>query len=81
MKAIEVETILPSDGRLPASLSEAFGRKVRVILLYDEEMQQPDNSHVNGSASKLMDLAGKIQAFRDIEDPVAWQRQLRSEWD
>ena len=27
-----------------------------------------------------MELAGKIDAFKDIEDPVAFQRQLWDEW-
>ena len=35
MKAIEVETVLSPDGRLPEAFQEVFGRKVRVIVLFD----------------------------------------------
>ena len=34
-----------------------------------------DNSH------QLMQLAGKISAFKIIDDPVTWQQQQRNEWD
>ncbi|MCB0174373.1 MAG: hypothetical protein KDJ97_27925 [Anaerolineae bacterium] len=37
MNAIEMETTLPPDGKLPASFREAFGRKVRVIILFQED--------------------------------------------
>jgi len=28
----------------------------------------------------LMELAGTIHSFDEIEDPVLWQRQLRDAW-
>ena len=75
MKAVEMETVLPSDGKLPAALSEAFGRKVRVILLYEEE--DPNGLDASVEPPPLMDLASKIHAFRTVKDPVAYQRRLR----
>ncbi len=76
MKAIEVETVLAPDGKLPEEFQEVFGRKVRVIVLFDEA-----RTEATGQAASLMELAGKITAFRDIADPVAWQQRERSEWD
>ena len=77
MKAIEMETIIDLDGKLPAAFHEAFGRKARVIVLFQEENQlaSPENE-----SARLMELAGKINAFRDIEDPLSFQRKLRDEW-
>ena len=78
MKAIEMETVIPADGKLPPSFREAFGRKARVIVLFQEENQKeviPGNQSI-----RLMELAGKIHAFQDIDEPVAFQRKLRDEW-
>ncbi len=33
MKAIEMETVLPPDGKLPEVFREAFGHKARIIVL------------------------------------------------
>jgi hypothetical protein len=78
MKAIEVETVISPEGKLPASLSEAFGRKVRVIVLFPEDTPEPQPAV--SPAQRLMELAGKIQAFQSVDDPVQYQRQIRSEW-
>lgn len=77
MRAIEMETVIPQDGKLPAAFGEAFGRKVRVIiLLEDEELHASEMQNTSG----LMGLAGQIKAFEDIADPVDYQRALRDEW-
>ncbi|MBI1299926.1 hypothetical protein GC175_33800 [bacterium] len=74
MKAIEQDVVISAKGRLPAAFQEAFGRKVRVIILIEEEaesVESPDTS------AQLMGLAGKISAFRHMDDPVAVQRAWR----
>lgn len=76
MKAIEMETIIPLDGRLPSLFQEVFGRKVRAIFLFEEE----SSDRAVDQSFPLMELAGKIQAFKSIKDPVAWQRDQRNEW-
>ena len=82
MKAIEMETVIDRDGKLPPAFQEVFGRKARVIVLYQEEDQisLPEQGASIEAVSGLMELAGKITAFREIEDAVAFQRQLREEW-
>ncbi|HRV96777.1 MAG TPA: hypothetical protein P5526_31775 [Anaerolineae bacterium] len=77
IKAIEMETTLSPDGKLPASFREAFGRKVRVIILFQEEEQQKATTE-DGSV-RLMELAGKVKAFQGIDDPVAFQQKLRGQ--
>lgn len=78
MKAIEMETTISPDGKLPPSFREAFGRKARVIVLLKEENRESE--HTREESVRLMELSGKINAFRNIEDPVAFQRKLRDEW-
>lgn len=78
LQAIELETVIAPDGKLPEAFREAFGRKARVIVLLSEDVvAQPEKK---GQSEQLMELTGKIDAFKDIEDPVAFQRQLRAEW-
>lgn len=76
LHAIEKEVVLPVDGKLPEVFRDAFGRKARVIILlsepFSEEQEQSD-------AKQLMSFAGTIDW--PMGDPVAWQRQQRSEWD
>ena len=78
LQAIELETVITPDGKLPETFREAFGRKARVIVLLPENTaSQPEEKE---QSKRLMELAGKIDAFKDIENPVAFQRQLRDEW-
>lgn len=75
MKSIDRDIVIPADGRLPQDFREAFGRKARVVVyLHDDGFQ---SARINRS---LMGLAGKIQAFQDVDDPVGFQRDLRNSW-
>ncbi len=76
MKLIEKEIVIAEDGKLPIDFREAFGRKARVAVYLQEEEQGKTKG-----ADILSDLDGKIRAFRDIDDPVAFQRNLRAEWE
>ena len=35
----------------------------------------------NETSIDINQFAGKIKSFAAIKDPVAWQREIRSEWD
>lgn len=76
MKLIEKEIIIAKDGKLPTDFREAFGRKARVAIYLQEDQKEKTEG-----ADILSHLDGKIQAFRDIDDPVTFQRNLRAEWD
>lgn len=76
MKLIEKEIVIAADGKLPPDFREAFGRKARVTIYLQEQEQGKTES-----ADFLSDLVGKIRAFREIDDPVALQRNLRTSWE
>ena len=42
MKAIEMETFIHEDGKLPADFREAFGHKARVIILLKDDTGQEE---------------------------------------
>ena len=75
VKSIDTDIVIPEDGRLPQDFREAFGRKARVVVYLPEEESQDARIH-----RRLTGLTGKIQAFRDVDDPVGLQRDLRSSW-
>ncbi|MBI5142187.1 MAG: hypothetical protein HZA20_08370 [Nitrospirae bacterium] len=77
LHAIEEDAVISSDGKLPEAFREAFGRRARVIVLLPELMEDATSAN---QANMLMSLAGKIDAFKTVADPVAWQRSLRDEW-
>lgn len=75
MKSIDKDIVIPADGTLPQDFREAFGRKARVVVYLQDEAYKNTQSN-----QRLMSLAGKIRAFRDVDDPVALQRGLRNSW-
>ncbi len=79
MKALEMEMVVPMNGKLPSFFQEIFGKKVRLIALFEEGWKS--NIDKTNTSPELMSLAGKIHSFQTIEDPVAFQRQLRDEWE
>ncbi len=76
MKLIEKEIVIAADGKLPPDFREAFGRKARVSVY----LQEQQHGATEGE-DILSSLIGKIRAFRGIDDPVSFQRELRASWD
>ena len=76
MKLIEKEIVIAADGKLPPDFREAFGRKARVsVYLQEQEQGKMEGEDI------LSELVGKIRAFREIDDPVGFQRNLRDSWE
>lgn len=75
MKSIDKNIMIPEVGSLPQDFSEAFGRKVRVVVYLKDDEAQITQTHQH-----LMSLAGKVRAFSDVDDPVELQRDLRNSW-
>ncbi len=75
--AIELETVIPGDGKLPEAFQDAFGRKARVIVLLPETNENEAPSVTDNK--KLMAFAGTIDW--PIDDPLEWQRGQRDEWE
>jgi hypothetical protein len=73
MRIIETQAQISEDHQLNIQLPDdiqAGHYQVAIIINPQPESQ----SHF------LNQFAGKVQAFKNI-DPVAWQRQIRDEWD
>ena len=56
---------------------KGFPRKDIEII---EDQSILSERHVD-KASDINQFAGKIKSFSAIKDPIAWQREIRSEWD
>ena len=75
MRIIETKANITGDRLLSVQLPEdieAGQYQVAIIINSQPETKPPQH--------KLNQLAGKITAFKNI-DPVAWQKQVRGEWD
>jgi hypothetical protein len=44
-------------------------------------LELPKGESAIDRIKKILDEAKDKNLFKDIEDPVEWQRQLRKEWD
>ena len=45
----------------------------------NEQLQEPPTQY--DRIKKVLDAARGKDLFKDIKDPVEWQRQIRKEWD
>ena len=75
MRIIETTANIAGDHLLSIQLPEdiAVGQYQIAIIINLQPESEPPQHHLN-------QLAGKVKAFRNI-DPVAWQQQIRGEWD
>lgn len=81
MRAIEFKTRI-KDGMsmIPEKYHKMAGKIARVIILTEEE----ESNRRNEDSESLEAILEKIQAkqvFQGIQDPQAWQRAIRNEWD
>lgn len=77
MRAIELETDIPADGKLPDAFRDAFGHRARIIVLLPdvEDKAGPDHDE----SGRLMRFSGTLDW--PIDDPVAWQQSQRDDWE
>jgi hypothetical protein len=80
MQAIEFETYINHRAiQIPMQFQIIDNAKVKVILLYSEPEKQGNYN------KKLLSFAfAKAQEkgiFKNINDSVTWQKQLRDEWE
>ena len=75
MRIIETKANITDDHLLSIQLPEDIeaGQYQIAIIISSQPESKPSQHHLN-------QLAGKVKAFKDI-DSVAWQRQIRGEWD
>lgn len=77
MRAIEIETDIPDDGKLPEAFRPAFGHRARIIVLLPEPGDSPADAA--DDSVRLMGFAGAIDW--PFDDPIAWQQTQRDEWE
>lgn len=53
--------------------------KHHIVLVIDEALSE-ENIEPLDHAQQLMQMAGRVSAFKTIDDPVKWQQQQRDEW-
>ncbi|MCC7308135.1 MAG: hypothetical protein IT173_11255 [Acidobacteria bacterium] len=80
-----VEAVIESTGavRLLGEVKLSKSRRALVTILDEEPIDAPELSS-NQKKDKLIAAFKKAQElniFREIDDPVEWQRKLRDEWD
>lgn len=66
------ETLLPMLKGLPEEKIEIIEQQSEKRSLSNSDKERPFN---------IMQYTGKIKSFSKINDPVAWQKKIRSEWD
>ena len=76
-----IEAIVDANGmvKLPSNVRLPKNRRALLTVL-DEE----PTSTASSKKEKLLDAFKEAQIaniFRNIEDPVEWQRKLRDEWE
>lgn len=76
-----IEAIVDASGTVRLLTDVRLPRDRRALLtILDEEPKATDKS----KKERLLNAFKKAQKaglFKDIEDPVEWQRKLRDEWD
>jgi len=53
--------------------------KHHILLVIDEALSENNIEPVD-HAPQLMQMVGRISAFKTIDNPVLWQQQQRDEW-
>ncbi len=79
-----IEAIVDADGivRLPTDIRLPKNRRALLTIL-DEEPKNGEESNEtrNQRLVAAFRKASELNIFRDIDDPVKWQRRLRDEWE
>lgn len=63
LQAIELETVIPADGKLPEAFRQFFGRKARVIVLAPDPVDEGVQEEHEPPA--LMELGGHESGISD----------------
>ena len=81
MQRIETIAEVNQNGLMTIALpSHIRAGKHHIVLVIDEILSEDNVSPIDHS-EQLMQMAGRISAFKSINDPVLWQQQQRDEWN
>ncbi|SMF97225.1 hypothetical protein SAMN02949497_4645 [Methylomagnum ishizawai] len=71
-QVIEQEFVIPSDGKLPDSFRQCFGRKARVVVLFSEEEKIAEP--IAAKRYQVLDVQELVMPDRDsclrVENPL-----------
>jgi hypothetical protein len=79
MRAYEINAKL-KDGKvkIPDGILPKESGDVKLIVMINDE--QSKKNYDPEKMKKVLDKMKKVKMFKNIEDPVEWQRKLRDEW-
>ena len=82
MKTVEFETKIENGIiKIPENITKDIDNKQAKILI---NIKSDTNLKTNYNINKIERILQKISAkaiFKNIEDPVKWQKKLRDEWE
>lgn len=81
MRAIEFTTKIRNGVvEIPLKYKQLVDKIARIIILTeDEAVQQISQDH--NAIQLILEQLGDKKVFKDISDPVTWQRSIRNEWN
>ncbi|MBT3614119.1 MAG: hypothetical protein HN963_03180 [Thiotrichales bacterium] len=80
MLSLNYEVEINKDHRVELTFPESLSLgKYQLVVVVDKAVNHHNDAQDDSEA--LMALARQVKGVGDIKDPVAWQREQRSEWD
>jgi hypothetical protein len=76
-----IEAIVDSNGAIKLLSDVRLPKNRRALLMILDEVPKSVVGSQKERLLKAFRKAQKADIFKDIEDPVEWQRKLRDEWD
>lgn len=78
MKTLQIEVDIAEDRQLTIQLPEdvELGKHQVVVVIQPQDQK----AEPMGASHDLSELAGQVKSFAGL-DAVAWQRQMRDEWN
>lgn len=75
-------TVIKSGNSYALRVPKDYVTRNNLLLGQKIEVTDPATSGYNkDNVAKAIDQLVAIHAFKHIKDPVAWQREIRKEWD
>lgn len=77
-----LEAIVETSGTVRLLGNPKFKRRRRALVtILDEDPKETANDRNKAKLIEAFNKASEMGAFKNIEDPVEWQRKLRDEWN
>jgi hypothetical protein len=77
-----LEAIVETNGTVRLLGNPKFNRRRRALVtILDEDPKEMANDRNKTKLIEAFNRASEMGAFKNIEDPVEWQRKLRDEWN